>query len=134
MSPLSLKKSRPVLRIAVGALLVLALGGPSPGHIGSCDGSAELAGAADFCERYRTYYCARELMGGRLPASEYQACIQRTGPNSGDPFTYCSRFAFTPGCEPSQRTADACIDALARTDVSVRSDDIQQCDFCGGGV
>jgi hypothetical protein len=125
-------RSRLVARILVGGMLVLALGGPSPGHVGSCDGSGELADAAMFCEAYRTYYCARELSGGRLPAAEYAACTQRTGPTG--PYTYCTGFSFMTGCEPSQRSADSCIRALDQTEVSIPTGNIAQCDFCGGGV
>lgn len=126
-------RNRLVPRVLAGAILLLALGGPSPGHVGSCDGSGELADAAMFCEAYRTYYCARELNGGRLPLAEYPACIQRTG--MGGPYTYCTGFSFMTGCEPSQRSADACIRALEQaTDVSIPTGNIAQCDFCGGGV
>ncbi|MBN8615596.1 MAG: hypothetical protein J0L92_33685 [Deltaproteobacteria bacterium] len=124
------RRARMLPRVLAGVIAFLALGGPSPGHVGSCDGSGELADAAMFCEAYRTYYCARELSGGRLPQDQYLQCTMRTGP--GGPYTFCSGFNFTPGCEPSQRSADQCIRALDTADVAVRTDDVAQCDFCGG--
>lgn len=117
-------------RLLAGAITFLALGGPSPGHVGSCDGSGELADPAQFCEAYRTFYCAREVSGGRISGTEYNACVQRTG--AGGPYMFCTGFNFTPGCEPSQRSADACIRALDQTDVSVPTGNVAQCDFCGG--
>lgn len=125
-------RARAIPRVLAGIIAVLALGGPSPGHVGSCDGSGEQADSAMFCEAYRTYYCARELSGGRLPADQYSDCTRRTG--SGGPYVFCAGFNFTPGCEPSQRSADACIRALDTTPVSVGTGDVAQCDFCGGGV
>ncbi|MBX7195914.1 MAG: hypothetical protein K1X94_27920 [Sandaracinaceae bacterium] len=125
-------RARMIPRVLAGIIAVLALGGPSPGHVGSCDGSGEQADAAMFCEAYRTYHCARELSGGRLPPEQYGDCTRRTG--AGGPYAFCTGFAFTPGCEPTQRSADACIHALDVTPVAVPTADVAQCDFCGGGV
>ncbi len=116
-------------RLLAGIILFLALGGPSPGHVGSCDGSGELADPAEFCEAYRTYFCARELNGGRLPVTEYANCTRRTG--TGGPYAYCTGFSFP--CEtPTQKSADACIRALDQTPVEVPTADVAQCNFCGG--
>lgn len=128
------RRARLVPRALAGVIAFLALGGPSPGHVGSCDGSGELADPAMYCEAYRTYFCARELSGGRLPPGEYAACTQRTG--AGGPYAWCTGFSFgaDPLCHPSQRSADNCIRALDQTDVAVPTANVAQCDFCPGGV
>ncbi len=125
------RRARLVPRALAAVIAFLALGGPSPGHVGSCDGSGELADQASFCEAYQTWYCAREVGGLRLNGTMYNECIRRTGPSG--PYAECTGFNFMPGCEPSQRSADACIRALeAATDLSIPTTNIIQCDFCGG--
>lgn len=125
----SMRWSRLTPRILAGVVAFLALGGPSPGHVGSCDGSAEAADPDTFCEYYRTWECAREAASGRIADQEaYRECTRRSGTNG--PYAYCVGFTFT--CEPTQGMADACIRALERTDPSVPTADIPQCNFCGG--
>ena len=92
-----------------------------------CAGSSP--GAADparFCESYRTYFCSRELSGGRLPESEYAACTRRT--SLGGTYEFCTGFSFA--CTPTQRRADQCINALDTTPVSVPTANVTECDLC----
>jgi hypothetical protein len=115
-----------VVRVIVAAIGLLALGGPSPGHVGSCDGSAELASPGDFCTRYRTWFCARELQGGRINAAEYTNCANGIA-------TYCASFTFGM-CVPTQRRADSCISAMSDMGrVGTPSTLIPECNFCDNG-
>jgi hypothetical protein len=115
-----------VVRLLVGAIGLLALGGPSPGHVGSCDGSAELAAPGAFCEQYRTWFCVRELQGERINEAEYTNCA------NGIP-TFCAAFSFGM-CRPTQRRADSCIAAMRDPGrVSTPSSMIPECNFCDSG-
>ena len=114
-------------RALVGAILLLALGGPSPGHIGNCDGDAQPADPADYCARYRAFFCAREYQGGRINAADYTLCAERSA-------MFCMGFNFDPMCGvPTQRRANLCIDAMSDMGrVATPTTNLPECQFCGG--
>lgn len=124
------QRRRLLLRVLAGIVTMLALGGPSPGHVGSCDGGSELADTAEFCEVYRTFYCTREYAGGRMALEAYNACTSRSPSGA---YTYCVTNPFD-ACQPLKRETDACVRGLAddSDEWSTPSTAIPQCQICGG--
>jgi len=119
-------RARLLTRFIVGVLAVLALGGPSPGHVGSCDGSGELATPSEYCPLYRAYFCAREFQGGRINAAEYTTCADQSG-------AFCVGFNFDAACHPTKRRADSCIQAMMDAGrVSTPTTALPECQYCGG--
>ncbi len=97
---------RLVLRAAAGTVILLALGGPTPGYIGSCDASGpRVADPAQFCVDRRQAECARDYYGMRISADMYNACAMTIESS-------CAGFNWTAGCSPSPETAGACVSAL----------------------
>jgi hypothetical protein len=97
---------RSLLRLAAGVVILLALGGPTPGYIGSCDaGGARVADPAQFCVDKRSAECARDLSAMRITMEMYNAC-------SATLLSECNGFNWAAGCSPSPETADACLAAL----------------------
>lgn len=107
------------IRLVVASIAVLALGGPSPGHVGSCDGASEHTPYVDFCMQYQQWRCVRDYNGGRaytdgspprIDGMGYQACAAEIG-------TRCSAGSYgvcggIPN-NPTRTQTDACIGAMA---------------------
>lgn len=122
----ALHRSRLVLGrvgLAVGAFL--ALGGPSPGHVGGCGGdSADNADPDAFCHSKLGLECSRRVARGEFATTEaYQAACGAAAIDSA-----CVPYA---SCSLTQTDAQACLDALSATDVSVVV--VPACsNLCGG--
>ena len=99
------------VRAAVGVLLVLGLGGPSPGHLGSC-GATSAADPVQFCTSKETYVCARECGSGRWDAAMRMTMCGTDAVIA----SRCAGFGFPPGCLPTQVQASACFEALRNPD------------------
>jgi hypothetical protein len=97
--------------VLLGIVLVLLLGGPAPGAVGSCeDDEGSFVPADEWCAEKGTWTCQRRWAQGTLTNEERDACIETvrdTGPGSTWPAD-C-----TP---PSRQKADACIGALMSVD------------------
>lgn len=116
------------LRVCAGVVLVLGLGGPSPGHTGGCSSSSAVD-PVQFCSMKETYVCARECMTGRYTVD---MCTVMCGTSEAIA-ARCAGSTFIPGCEPTQVAASACIEALRAADrLGTPSNLIPECNFCGG--
>lgn len=120
------------LRLLIATIAILALGGPSPGHVGSCDGSAERTPYVEFCVQRNTANCERDLTAGRIDGPGYTLC-------SGSVMMNCEGGNYTPcnGVEtaPSTTQTDACVAALrdpAR--FGLLESELAECRFCSGGI
>ena len=121
--------------LRAGALVVvaLALGGPTPGYVGSCStsGPDQSVDRVQFCVDSSTWKCARDLGAGRIDMNAYNACRARID-------TDCAGFNFPAGCSPSRPRADACNSALSDANrIGTRSEDIVECQsntLCGGSA
>ncbi len=123
---------RVLLRLAAGTVALLALGGPTPGYIGSCDaGGSRVADPDQFCADRRDAECARDAYAGRITREMYNVC--RMGIE-----TECSGFNWAGGCSPSPETAAACVDALRdMTRIGTVTSAIPECmsgALCGTGT
>ena len=118
-------------RALAGALLLLGLGGPSPGAVGSCGGELSTVDAVQFCANRRVAECNRGRARGDAQAAPPTPCADdpATPENEADPticnWRYCleqvpSRcsMASWAGCNPppSQAVAEACLLALTSFD------------------
>lgn len=117
-------------RVVVGVVLFLALGGPSPGAVGACDGDISTVDADQFCANRKARECNRGRARGELPAAPapctddpvtpvnesevqvcaWQYCLGRVPSDcTGQTWDRCA----TP---PSVATANACLSALENPD------------------
>jgi hypothetical protein len=121
---------RLMLRACALVVVALALGGPTPGYVGSCStsGPDQTVDRVQFCTDTSTWKCARDLAAGRIDMNGYNTC-------SGRIDTDCAGFNFPAGCAPSRPRADACISALSDANrISTMSDSIVECQsntLCG---
>jgi len=114
-------------RVVVGVVLFLALGGPSPGAVGACEGEISTVEPVQFCVNRKVRECNRDLARGVLPAAP-TLCTDDPGTttvNEADPGDcareYCRSLVST-ACNgqtwdrcappPSVATANACLSAL----------------------
>lgn len=119
-----------LLRAGALAVVATALGGPTPGYVGTCDpgGSRPAVDPEAWCNERESVECARDLAAMRINMSMYSACQASVE-------TTCRGFNFPPGCSPSRELAAQCIDDLSRTDLlSTPSDAMPSCQsdaLCG---
>jgi hypothetical protein len=123
--------TRIAIRLGAGVIILLALGGPTPGYVGTCDasGGSTVADPAQFCTSRKTWECARDYAAHRIDMGMYNACA--LGIDAA-----CAGFNWTPGCAPSPQLADACISALSdMSRVGTPTPMIEECyteSLCGG--
>lgn len=119
-------------RAAIAALLLLVLGAPGPGHVGSCSDATDAAADPEaFCRARKTWLCARQqaaypMCAGAPPftQAQYDECRARIPAD-------CSGARFPSDCFVTKRQTDACIDALSRMEnVCIPEDMITECNFC----
>jgi len=114
-------------RALVGALLLMGLGGPSPGAVGSCGGEISTADPVQFCANRRIAECSRALARGDALPPAPAPCVDdpATSYNESEPavcnWVFCIEqvpnrcsMANFAGCNPppTQAIADDCIAAL----------------------
>jgi hypothetical protein len=88
-----------------GTIALLALGGPTPGYVGSCSaGSPAVVDAQQFCVDRKVAECVRDRVALRTDDPQYQACMLAISSS-------CEGATWN-GCAPSAQIADACISAL----------------------
>lgn len=132
------------IRIVVASIAMLALGGPSPGHVGSCDGSAERTSYNDFCRVRDNVRCVRDFnnngseyapgIPARITAAEYSTCAAdaRNETCVGGNYPLCSDN--TPAA-PTRTQTDACIAALSDPSRFVIPEAmLRECVFSCGGI
>jgi len=121
-------------RALTAALLLLVLGAPGPGHVGSCSDSTDAAADPEvFCRSRKTWVCARlqaaaAMCAGAPPFSqaEYDDCRARIPAD-------CAGARFPADCRVTKRQTDACIDALSRMEnVCIPEAMISECSLCAG--
>jgi hypothetical protein len=125
------KRGRWALRLAAGAVLFLALGGPAPGNVGGC-GTVSNADARQFCSDKEFWECRREQFAGRMSTEEFNVCV-------GAVMATCTGFAWPAECTVTQGQADACVTILQRTDltrlnVAELYATYTECNICGPAV
>jgi len=129
--------------VVVGVVLFLALGGPSPGAVGACDGEIATVEPRQFCNNRRLRECDRDRARGDLRLAPAPCTDDPATPtNEAEPQNCASQFcrAQIPtqcnvfdwsGCAPppSVATANACLSALQDIDrlLGERTDAIPEC-------
>jgi hypothetical protein len=105
-------------------LLVLLLGGPTPGAVGSCSGEGKLDAFADlqsFCKEREQLECVRRALRKELTTQQRDDCRRAA-------IMDCEQRSWAPGCHPTERQADACLNALRSLDtLSTKEKDIAEC-------
>jgi hypothetical protein len=125
-----------VLRAAALSVMALALGGPTPGFIGNCDQSGpaieQNVDPHDFCTHFHTYFCYRDRAAGRLTSDAAQNTCVANVP------AQCNGFNIPVTCVISESLANACYNALLRSDNLATLDaNVTQCQIsaiCGGAM
>jgi hypothetical protein len=93
------------------ALLLSLVAGPTPGAVGSCGGDP-LAKPADlerYCTQRDQLVCVRRSLRKELTAQETNDCRRAAIAQCGDRY-------WLPECQPSEREARACLNALESLD------------------
>jgi len=105
------------------ALLWLLLVGPAPGAVGSCGGD-DLTGEAElipYCQEREELICERKRRRGELTDEGAQTCRHEVR-------ELCEHRFFPNECRPTERVAQACLNALRSLDtVKTKEKDIPEC-------
>jgi len=116
------------LRILSGLGLVLLLGGPTPGAVGSCgEESAPFVDLNEYCETREALSCERRRLRGEFPSTseqdpEFKECVRVAYQD------LCPLRFWAPGCRPTTRQVSACLGALRSFDtLDVEEDDLPEC-------
>lgn len=115
---------RASLRVAFGVLLLLALAAPTPGAVGSCGGEQGLddfANLDSYCKQRDQLVCVRRQLRKELSLKETNDCrlsaIER-----------CQLRSWSPGCHPTNRQTQACLNALRSIDtLDTKEDHLEEC-------
>lgn len=114
-------------RVLVGLGLMLVLGGPTPGAVGSCgEESAPFADLRSYCETRELLSCERRRLRGEfntepVPQGAFDACLLAATLD-------CRNRFWAPGCRPTTRQVNACIAALQSYDtLDVEEADLPEC-------
>lgn len=120
IASMSMSTARRSLGIVAIALLISA---PTPGAVGSC-GSDELSGQADlvaYCTEREELICVRQYERRELSVAERDDCRRKE-------IARCERRYWAPGCAPTKREANACLNALRSLDtLSTPENEIDEC-------
>jgi len=98
-----------VWRVLLVGLILLMLGGPTPGAVGSCgakDGEADLF---SFCREREELTCWRRGLRRELTEKAVNEC-------RANAIEQCRLRVWAPECRPTERQANACINALRAMD------------------
>lgn len=108
-------------RLLFALLVLLMLGGPTPGAVGSCDAEDSEADLYAFCRSREELTCWRRGLRRELTDNAVNQCRI-------DAIEKCQQSTWAPGCKPTQRQADACINALRAMDtVQTKESKIAEC-------
>ena len=98
--------------------------GPTPGAVGACDGDDDLEGPADleaYCDERGQMICVRRYERGELTIGQRDNCRR-------DAIERCERRVFLPGCRPTRRETNACLNALhSRSTLDKTIDELEEC-------
>ncbi len=113
------------LRLLLAALsLSLLLTAPAPGAVGSCSGEnlEREADLVSYCKEREELTCVRRAARQELSVVERDEC-RRTE------IARCDHRFWAPGCRPTQREANACLNALRSLDtLGIPEDELHECD------
>lgn len=108
--------------LASGALLAI-LSGPTPGAVGSCGGD-DLSGPADvvsYCSKREQLICVRRGLRREITSQETDTCRRAA-------ISQCENRSWLPQCQPSERQARACLNALESLDtVNTKESELHEC-------
>lgn len=117
-------RSAGVSRALIALALFIALGGPTPGSIGSCSDEITVTDAQSFCIDTQALYCLRDFKAERISEDEYDACLADVAPA-------CRGFTWNPEiCSPppTEQRATACIAALRSSErLETPNEEIIEC-------
>jgi len=115
--------TRSARRVVGWSFIALLISAPTPGAVGSC-GSDELAGPADlvaYCTEREELICVRRHERREISVIERDRCRR-------EEIARCSRRYWAPGCAPTKREANACLNALRSLDtLSTLESDLEEC-------
>lgn len=123
-------------RVLLGIVLVLFLGGPTPGAVGDCgDDEGAFVTAPDWCFEKGDLLCDRRWAMSTEPEAVRDAALRMCKESLN---TSCPGATWDSGCTPPTRMlANACLNALADSSrLSQPESEIAECDvtlLCGGG-
>jgi hypothetical protein len=100
-----------LVRTGFGVLLMLLLGGPTPGAVGSC-GTDDLDDFADiqrYCAKREQLVCVRRNLRKEITNAQRDDCRRAA-------LKQCASRSWAPECHPTEREALACLNALSDLD------------------
>jgi len=100
-----------IRRAIAWAFLAALISAPTPGAVGSC-GSDDLSGTADlvsYCSEREELICVRRFERREISVIERDDCRRAE-------IARCERRFWAPGCAPTKREANACLNALRSLD------------------
>jgi hypothetical protein len=120
-----------LLRLVAGGIALLALGGPSPGYIGGCAGTAPGApDARQYCTDKGGLVCMREFYSGRANLDQFNACVAQIVP-------MCAETSWG-ACVPNVAQTNACLVALGDSGrFAMTTPEIPECNqanWCPAGI
>lgn len=129
MNPKTQTKRRSPLLPLILWLLIPILGGPAPGAVGGCGcGDDPLDAPVDleaYCLEREQLVCVRAFERGKGSVFDRDDCRRAAA-------EVCANRSFPRECEPSQRQAQACLNALhSRSTLERRVNQLRECrDLC----
>ncbi len=112
-----------IARLLVAIALLVLCTAPTPGATGGCGGD-DLDDAADvraYCSEREQLVCVRRYLRKEISARDRDSCRY-------DAVERCMSRTFPNECRPTQRVADACLNALASFDTLDRDEEsIEEC-------
>lgn len=117
-------------RLWLGALSLVLLMGPTPGAVGSCgeDHLGEPAELEGYCSQRDQLVCVRRSLRRELTNQETDECRRAA-------IDRCQTRSWAPECQPTQRQARACLNALQSFDtLATQESELDECSFsalCG---
>jgi hypothetical protein len=119
---------RLTLRALGGLVLFAALAGSSPGNIRGCNSDLDEVPVADFCDRFLTAQCQRDLSAGRISQNDFIVC-------AADVNIAARCESFTVPCPVRPGAADLCITLLLSTEnLSIETPELlatrTECNIC----
>jgi hypothetical protein len=96
---------------------------PTPGSVGACGGDSldEPTDLRSYCEEREQLVCVRRFLRKEITERERDAC-------RWDAIDACALRRFTPECQPTQRQAQTCLNALSSFDtLQTRESELPEC-------
>jgi hypothetical protein len=112
-----------MLRLLLAAALLVLCMAPTPGAVGGCGGDEldEPADVREYCAEREQLVCVRRYLRNEFSARDRDTCRY-------DAIERCMSRAFPDDCRPTQRVANACLNALASFDtIEIEEGSIEEC-------